>query len=229
MLTPAYVHLLDEGAKQLGVSLTAGALARLSQYLEELIRWSKSVDLVARADPALLIRKHFLDSLAIAPLLPSSGFLLDLGSGAGFPGLVLAMSMPTLQVSLMEARRKRVNFLKAVGRAVSLPNLKIYEGRAETLARTPSLQAAFDVVVTRATWSLPTFLSLAAPFVKPQGQLLVMKGPKAEQELATLSREATALRWSLQHRYRYQLPFGGEKREALIFTLSDTSKGKCFT
>lgn len=228
MLTPEHVHLLDEGAKQLGVSLTAEAVARLSRYLEELIHWSKSVDLVAHTDPALLIRKHLLDSLAIAPLLPASGFLLDLGSGAGFPGLVLALTMPTLQVSLMEARRKRVHFLKAVGRAVAPPNLKIYEGRAEILARTPSLQAAFDVVVTRATWSLPTFLSLATPFVKLQGQLLAMKGPKAEQEVAALSREATAFRWSLQHWYRYRLPCGEERREALIFTLSGTSD-KCFT
>jgi 16S rRNA (guanine527-N7)-methyltransferase len=217
MLTPLHTHRLDEGAKALGVSLSATEIARLALYLEELLRWSKIADLIAPADPDRLIRKHFLDSLAIVPLLPAAGNVLDLGSGAGFPGLVLAIIVPTLQVALIEARRKRVNFLKTVGRTIQLANLQVYEGRAEQLATTPFLRAAFDVVVTRATWRLALFLSLAAPFVKPGGQLLAMKGPKIEQELTELSTAADGLRWSVRRRYRYVLPFGGERREVVIF------------
>lgn len=224
MLTPLHARLLEEGAKQLGVSLSATDIARFSLYLEELLRWSKIADLVAPADAELLIRKHFLDSLAIAPLLPATGCLLDLGSGAGFPGLVLAIIIPTLQVALIEARRKRVNFLKTVGRTITLSNLQVYEGRAEMLGKTPFLHAAFDVVVTRATWRLAEFLSLAAPFVKPGGQLLAMKGPKVEQELAQLRTTADGLRWSVWRRYGYVLPFGGERREAVIFAQLDASQ-----
>lgn len=218
MLAPAHARLLDEGARQLGVSLSDADIARFALYIEELLRWSKMADLVAQTDPVLLIRKHFLDSLAIAPLMPPAGRVLDLGSGAGFPGLVLAIIAPTLQVTLVESRRKRANFLKTVSRTMNLSQVRVYEGRAEVLAHTPPLSASFDMVVTRATWPLAALLSLAAPFLPANGQVLAMKGPKVEQELADLGKNLMHdARWALRRRYVYSLPFGKEKREAVIF------------
>lgn len=91
MLALEHVDLLVKGAKQLNVELTEEHVARVAIYLEELQRWAKIVDLVSQSDPVTVIRKHILDSLAVLPLLPQEGRLLDLGSGAGFPGLPIAL------------------------------------------------------------------------------------------------------------------------------------------
>ena len=175
-----HLDLLHDGARQLGLALQGDEIRWLSIYLEALVFWSSRIDLVSQHDPTEIVRKHFLDSLAVARLLPSAAAMLDLGSGAGFPGIPLAFMHPHVAVVLLEVRRKRVNFLREVNRKTGVQNLTIHEGRAEELAKRPELQAAFDVVITRATWSVPTFLRQAAPFLRDQGSAMAMQGPHAE-------------------------------------------------
>ena len=174
-------------------------------------------NLISQADPETIIRKHLLDSLAVSPLIPPNIRLLDLGSGAGFPGLVLAMVQPARNVVLIEARRKRVNFLKETVRKTQSKNVRICEGRAEILADQASLQNSFAVVISRATWSLKEFLSLAHPFVADRGIVISMKGPKGEQELQRLGDFPQTLGFSLRNLHEYALPFGEERRKALVF------------
>jgi len=127
MLTNEQSTLLTEGARLLQVELTVESIDRIAVYLEELQRWAKIVDLVSQSDLETIIRKHVLDSLAALSVLPAQGRLLDLGSGAGLPGLPIAATRPTLEVSLLEPRRKRVNFLKEVIRKANLKNTKAHE------------------------------------------------------------------------------------------------------
>jgi 16S rRNA (guanine527-N7)-methyltransferase len=216
-----HLHLLVEGAKQLGVQVSPAALAQLTLYLEELLRWSPKIDLVSQTDPAAIIRKHFLDSIAIAPLLPENATLLDLGSGAGFPGIPIAIALPHTAVSLVEARRKRVSFLKEVVRKAKTPNLMVYEGRAEVLAQQQDLLHHFSVVLTRATWHIDTFLHLAHPFLQPTGTALMMKGPQLMKELHEWESSSQKHGFLLQHRYRYVLPGSGEHREVVTFLKED--------
>ncbi len=122
---------MTNGAKLLKVELTEDNIAQIAIYLEELNRWAKIADLVSQSDPGIIIRKHILDSLAALSVLPQQGRLLDLGSGAGFPGLPLAIANPALSVTLLEPRRKRVNFLREVLRKANLSNARAHEGRAE--------------------------------------------------------------------------------------------------
>src|SRR5262245_42605624 len=152
--TNDHIGLLDHGARNLGVELTEKVLAQFSTYLEELILWSQKIDLVSQTDPLAIIRKHFLDAIAVIAYLPQALSILDLGSGAGFPGSPLALSLPQISVTLIEARRKRVSFLKHIARKLKLQNLVIYEGRAEKLAQESALRDSFDVVITRATWEI---------------------------------------------------------------------------
>jgi 16S rRNA (guanine527-N7)-methyltransferase len=218
MLDQSQTFLLTEGAGLLGLELSDADLARFSIYVEEVQRWSQTTDLVSQADPETVIRKHVLDSLAVASLLPSDGRLLDLGSGAGFPGVVLAIIRPSQEVVLLEARRKRVSFLKEVVRRTKTMNVKVCEGRAETLAAKESLRGSFRVVITRATWSLKDFLRLASSFVADGGIALAMKGPRAEKELIGLEASfLQAIGFCLRKIHKYTLPFGGEKRQAIIF------------
>lgn len=223
MLSHAHTNLLIEGARTLGSRLSGKELVCFSLYLEEIARWSKIADLVSQTDPAIIIRKHILDSLAILPLLPPATRLLDLGSGAGFPGLVLAILRPSLQVFLLEARRKRANFLKDASRKMHLANVAVYEGRAEVLFEEVPLKASFDVVITRATWSLEDFLRLAEPFLVGNGLAVALKGLKAEHEISALEPLLRKGQFRLKEQYTYALPFGEEKRQAFFFTK------QCFT
>lgn len=165
----AIAQLLDQGAARLAMPLAHTTLDSVCVYLDELQRWSRIVNLVSVPDPQTVIRKHVLDCLALASQLSFEGRLVDLGSGAGFPGLILAMLDPGRPVGLIEARRKRAHFLKAVVRRLGLRNVKVYEGRAETLVQQERFRAAYRVAVSRATWNLAQFLSLVQGFVEPDG------------------------------------------------------------
>lgn len=217
----AIAHLLSQGAARLAVPLEHTTLDSVCVYLNELQRWSRIVNLVSVADPPTVIRKHVLDCLALASQLSFEGRLVDLGSGAGFPGLILAMLDPERSVALIEARRKRAHFLKAVVRRLGLRNVAVYEGRAETFVQQEGFRAAYRVVVSRATWNLAQFLSLAQGFVEPDGWAIAMKGPGAEDELRHVPAQAGP--FVLYSRYDYTLPFGTESRTLLTFA------GQCFT
>ncbi len=218
MSTEKEAHLLSEGVRLLGVQLPANAACRFDIYLEELRLWSRIVGLVSRTEPEVVIRKHILDSLAISPLIPPHSRLIDLGSGAGFPGLVLAIAIPSLDVVLVEVRRKKVSFLKEVIRKTRVTNASVCEGRVEELAKEESLRASFGIVTSRATWSLEEFLRLASPFVSPGGVALAMKGPHIDAELLGLDKYLQNIGFYFKKRYPYALSFGGEKREAVVFS-----------
>lgn len=217
MLNQSQTDLLTKGARCLGLELSDQHLACFSLYLEEIARWSRVTDLISQTDAETIIRKHLLDSLAVSPLIPADTHLLDLGSGAGFPGLVLAIMQSTREVVLLEARRKRVSFLKETVRRLKINNVKVYEGRAETLAQEDSLRASFAVVISRATWNLKEFLTLAQPFVADRGIVLAMKGPQGEKELNDLAAFPQTCGFCLQRISEYVLPFGEERRKAIIF------------
>jgi 16S rRNA (guanine527-N7)-methyltransferase len=210
--------LLTEGAAWLGVHLSDAMVAQLILYLKELLRWSSRIDLVSQTDASDIIRKHFLDSLAVGPLLSERMTLLDLGSGAGFPGLPIAIALPHVAVSLVEIRRKRVSFLKEVVRKIKATNVTVYEGRVEALAEKPSLQGAFAAVITRATWNIATYLSYASPFLEDSGIVIVMGGPQVCEENLWPVTPRKGLFLQLQKSYSYTLPFGPEKRQLFIFT-----------
>ncbi|MGE0681846.1 MAG: 16S rRNA (guanine(527)-N(7))-methyltransferase RsmG [Candidatus Binatia bacterium] len=214
-VTHAHIHFLHEGAKNLEVELTDEALSQFSIYLEELLFWSPKIDLISQTDPALIIRKHFLDSIAVIPYLQKAASILDLGSGAGFPGIPLAIVLPQTFVTLIEARRKRVSFLKHVARRIAAKNLAIREGRVEELTRDSPLQEAFDVVITRATWKISTLLKFACPFLRMRGKVLAMKGPRSNDESPELS--VVEGEFIPINCYDYVLPFGSEQRRLLGF------------
>src|SRR5262245_5576602 len=112
MLSENQTQRLREGAEQFSLQLSEETVSRFATFIEEIQRWSKIADLLSQTDSETLICKHILDSLSLLPLIPSGSRVLDLGSGAGFPGLPLAIANPQISVTLIEARRKRANFIK---------------------------------------------------------------------------------------------------------------------
>lgn len=169
--------LLSQHAVQFGVSLTLAQAQALVSYLGELEKWNRTYDLTAVSSYAEMLFRHALDSLSIAPFVPS-GEILDLGSGAGLPGMPLAIALPDCRFVLVEPLSKRVRFLNHIVRTLKLSNARVFEGRAESYQGAPA-----QAVCARAVASLLELSRLSAPLLEPGGVLLAMKGSAVNAEL----------------------------------------------
>lgn len=166
--------------------------SRLLAYLDILLMWRVKTSLVATAAPEEIVARHIVDSLAVLPFLGPGEKVADLGSGAGLPGLILAIVAADLDVVLVEPRRKRASFLLAAVRATEATNCRVVPQRAEEVEA--SVAAAIDVVVSRAFGPLAEFLTAAAAMIPParreQVRVIVMKGPKGPEEAAAMKSTA---------------------------------------
>ena len=167
---------LEHGAGAFGLTLSNQQLAQFESYLSTLLLWSRRLSLTGATTARELVRRHILDSLPAARFVHPHSHVADLGSGAGFPGIPLAIACPGASVTLVESRRKRANFLREVARSARLENVEVSEGRAEVIAK--ERRAAYDVVISRAVWETAAFLRVSAPLLKGGGVAIAMKGPK---------------------------------------------------
>lgn len=164
-------QVLAEGARSLGVTLDSVAVSKLERYLELLLLWNRKINLTAITDPTEVVVRHFLDSLAVAAALdPATDTLVDVGAGAGFPGAVVAIALPHLQVTSIESIQKKVAFLQTL-RTELAPNLTPRWGRLEEIRQeAPTFAAA----VSRATFDPAVWVVEGAPLVRPGGLLIAM-------------------------------------------------------
>lgn len=182
-----------EAAAALGASLSPAQLAAFGEYLRLLREWNEKFNLTAISQPQAIVTKHFLDSLTIASSvdLCAASALIDVGTGAGFPGLALKIAFPHLQVTLLDALQKRLRFLERVCEALGLQGVRLVHGRAED-ALLPQrcqlcglqqpLRERFDVVTARAVASLDVLSEWTLPFAKVGGTVVAMKGPEMQAE-----------------------------------------------
>lgn len=169
-----------------GLELDETALSRLETYHDMLLDWNTRMDLTSVSADRMAAR-HFLDSLLplkASGLIPEEGRLIDVGTGAGFPGLPLAIARPSLQVTLLEAQGKRCQFLQAVCQALGLENVTIINDRAENLGRTEGHREGYDRAVARAVAALSVLAEYLLPFVREGGMALCWKGPAVAGEQA---------------------------------------------
>jgi 16S rRNA (guanine527-N7)-methyltransferase len=202
--------MLEAGARWFDVELLAAATDRIARFVALLGLWNQRIRLTAEADREAVIAKHVVDSLALVPFLPGSGTVVDIGSGAGFPGIVLGSVRPDLHLVLIESRRRRASFLRESIRTIPLPAATVLELRAEAAAET-ALAGTAALVVARAV-RLDAFLPLAAPLLRPSGKVLAMQTPRT----AGAASRTGASGLHLSHRHDYTLP-GGAARTLLTF------------
>ena len=174
-MTSGWIEKLCAGAAALSAPLDERAASKLASFADKLLAWGKKMDLTSITEPGEVREKHFLDSLAGAPIV--AGTVVDIGSGAGFPGLVLAIARPDLKVISVESRAKRCVFQRQMLREVGIPNASVVEGRAEDAAAN---QPAPDWVVARAVADLAELVRWVDPWLRAGSALLAYKGPKDE-------------------------------------------------
>ena len=185
--TNEWSNFLIDYAKKIGIDFDRTQNRLFSAHAAELIKWNRKINLTTLTDPIEVASNHFLDSLVPARFMPPhAAKLLDIGSGGGFPGIPLKVLLPELSVTLIDASRKKVSFLKHVIRTLKLDDIEALQIRAEDLADRLSYVNRFDVIISRALTSLEFFVRLALPLLACGGLIMALKGQVDNMELADL-------------------------------------------
>jgi len=207
------MHLLFQSAAHFGINLTDHQLDLFHIYLEELWSWSRKFNLTGLEDRRRMVIELFLDSLLPSPFLPGEGSLLDVGSGAGFPGLPLKIHVPLHPTFLLEPNSKKVSFLRHVIRLTGLKGVQPIRTRVEHLPR----EVRYDMVTARALAELGKALECCVPLVKPGGLLILYLGARAEENLRAGERSVAEHQLRVCKTISYFLPGKRSERHTVIF------------
>lgn len=187
MTIPDFVH---DDLAALEIELSSGQLAQLADYLARVLDANTRMNLTAIKEPDAAWRRLIIDSLTVLPgiddlepVADGAIRIIDIGSGAGLPGLPLAIVRPGVQVTMLETTGKKADFIRSCIEALGLTNAKVIQQRAETLGQDEQHRARYDAAVSRAVGAMPLVLEYSLPLVREGGRVLAMKGPRAEQEL----------------------------------------------
>ena len=224
--TREWSSFLINHAKTIEIDLDHTQNRLFSTHAIELIKWTQKINITTITNPIEVASNHFLDSLVPAQFIPAEARMLDIGSGGGFPGIPLKILFPKLSVTLIDASRKKVSFLKHVIRTLKLVDIEALHIRAEDLAIHPSYINRFDVIISRALSSLDFFANLALPLLADEGVIIAMKGEVDKTELDDLRYnvlEKMNAAGSVDRQFtislaRYSLPLPNSERS--IITLS---------
>ena len=203
-------EMLASGLQQLGLSVNPQAVEKLLQFSDLLLEKNKVMNLTAVTDPKEVVTRHFLDCAALASHIGSGKTVLDVGTGAGFPGIPLAILCPGTQFTLLDAQRKRIDFLKEVVEELSLSNVMPVHARAEEFAALH--RASFDLAVSRAVADLRVLVELTLPMVKKGGAFYAMKAADCMDEVGSASQAFAILGAPAAELLRYIVPHDGVER-----------------
>lgn len=209
--------LFHRGFDHLGIDPQIGIIEQLAQYCHELIKWNKKVNLIAKNTPVPdIIEKHFLDSLTLYPVLqtrvPERGKLLDVGSGAGFPGLVVKIVSPARPVVLLEPRQRRATFLNHIIRTLQLQDVQVCQQRTDELVS--SAHEQYAVITGRAVADVASFLDMVQCLAGSGTLIACMQGASGRSQWENVDDSQDYAKVASEH---FRLPFSGAERSILLF------------
>jgi 16S rRNA (guanine527-N7)-methyltransferase len=208
---------LREQALILGISLSPAQLQQFERYMKALTSANTHMNLTAIVEESEIVRKHFLDSLFPLRHIAVSGSVVDVGTGAGFPGLPMAIARPDLKVTLVDSLNKRVRFLCEVIEALELgERVSALAARAEDVGRDPVHREAYDLCISRAVAGLNVLAEYCLPLTKVGGYFVAMKGPRAQEELVEAQQAVSVLGGTLREVKHWNLPGEGEQRTLVV-------------
>lgn len=192
----------------LGLSLSSGQLKLFQRLTELLLDWNRRMNLTAITDPADIVIKHYLDALTVVTVVPQLEDLklIDVGTGAGFPGLALAIACPGLSVTLLDSTAKKLRFIANAGQELGLSNTRTLHARAEDAGRHPEHRASYDIVTARAVARMPALMEYSLPLAKLEGQVIAMAGSKAYQDTNSAAKAINLLGGELFSIEKINLP-----------------------
>ena len=220
--------LLREQAAHLGINLDDAALEKFSLVARMLVEWNERINLTAITEPNEIVIKHFIDSLTVSSVLPKKEIsLIDVGTGAGFPGVPLAIIRSDIKLTLLDSLNKRLIYLNELCGALEIKAALIHT-RAEEAGQNEAFREKYDVAAARAVASLPVLCEYCLPFVKIGGRFIAMKGPEGETEAAVSANAAGLLGGKLAHIEKTRLETCAEtmERRLLVFDKIEATPAK---
>lgn len=200
--------ILQKGAESFGIQLTKQQVDQFFEYYRLLVQWNEFMNLTAITEMEEVMEKHFVDSLALSKAAEVGNIetLIDVGTGAGFPGIPLKIAYPHLRVVLLDSLNKRVKFLSTVIETLGLTNIQAVHGRAEDAARQKDYREQFDAAVSRAVANMASLSEYCLPFIKVGGVFVPYKSGNIEEELKDAGKAVKTLGGTIRRVEKFQLP-----------------------
>ncbi len=209
-------ELIKKGCGQLNIPLSDAQINQLTDYANLLTERNKKMNLTAITGNEDIVTKHFLDSLTALPTGLVRGSVIDVGTGAGFPGVVLKIARPEIEITLLDSLQKRINFLREVGRRLRLDGVEYVHARAEDGGQNRAYRGRYDAVVARAVANLTALSEWCLPFLKKGGYFLALKGPLADEELKNARRAIQILGGAVEEVKEVRIPFTDLRHKIII-------------
>lgn len=211
-----FSNKLKEKGKTINVSISDEQANKFYKYMELLLEWNEKMNLTAITEPNEVILKHFIDSITVEKHINKEAKIIDIGTGAGFPGIPLSIIRNDLNITLMDSLNKRIKFLDEVVKENQLLNVDTVHSRAEELARNKDFRGKFDVATSRAVASLNVLLEYMIPFVKVEGYCICMKGANVEEEINNAKKALNILQCKIENVESFNLPGSDYARNIII-------------
>jgi 16S rRNA (guanine527-N7)-methyltransferase len=211
------ILVLGTGARQLNIELSETQLAQFEVYKNELLEWNAKTNLISENSSQEIISRHFLDSLTALHFIRKPGArIIDVGCGAGFPGIPLKIAQPSLEIHLLEANRKKISFLKHIIRLLRFSAVVVLHDRVENIVKTDLWKEKFDILISRAAFKLSELQSLGDFFLTPEGELIALKGASIEDELNQCLQVKNHSKFSQWIQYDVDASFLAKPRKIII-------------
>ena len=213
------IDILKKGIEDFGLEANEKVLSDFQKYKELLVEWNQKMNLTGIEDEKEVFIKHFLDSISAVTkgYIQNGMSLIDVGTGAGFPGLPLRICLPELKVTLLDSLNKRINFLQEVSSKLSIDDIEFIHGRAEDFGKNEDYREKYDIATARAVAGLPVLMEFCVPFIKVGGYFVCLKGPNANLELEESKKAMEVLGVEYIEKIDVKLPESDLNHNILIF------------
>lgn len=221
-----FFEKMQENSKVLGFNFSVEQLEKFHKYMNLLIEWNEKMNLTAITEPNDIILKHFIDSITINKYIENNVKVVDVGTGAGFPGIPLSIIRPDLQITLVDSLNKRLIFLQEVKKELELNNVDIVHARAEEFGQDKKYRETFDIATSRAVANLSTLSEYLVPLVKIKGKCVCMKASDADEEIKQAENAINILGGKIVKTEKFNLPNSDIGRTIIIINKEKSTNNK---